>query len=73
MAVIHTLNLDEPRDISDFWVHKVWLFFAFSRERHVLARCEFAGRLANSTRENVKFRSVSDRLSECIKSSGENL
>lgn len=72
MAVIQTLNLDEPRDISDFCVHKVWLFL-LSRVKDVLARCEFAGRLANSTMENVKFCSVSDRLSDRIKSSGENL
>ena len=66
MAVIQTLNLDEPRDISDFCVHKVCLFFAFSREGHVLSWCEFPGRSANSTRENVNFRSVSDDFSDRI-------
>lgn len=68
MAVIQTLNLA----IFPIFASIKFGFFSLSRAKDVLARCEFAGRLANSTGENVKFRSGSDRLSDRIKSSGEN-
>ena len=37
-------------------------FFSLSRAKDVLAWSEFPGRSANSTREYVSFRSVSDDL-----------